>query len=102
MLQEVTFFVLKNDGLVLLSFTTTPVLGPIQPRTRMDYLPPRVSLITSSVDHPQKTRCQVAPHSSTTDSTVLQWKKVVPKQEVPKLVTSITHLVLVLTVEKTV
>ena len=82
-----TFFVAKNDGSVLLSCTTTLVLGLIQPRTSLDNLPPRASLITSSVDHPQKTRCQVAVHSSTTDSTVLP-QKVVPKQEVPKLVTS--------------
>ena len=87
-LQEVTFFVARNDGSVLLSCTTTLVLGLIQPRTRLDYLPPRARLITSSVDHQQKTRCQVAVHSSTTDSTVPLWKNVVPKQEVPKLVTS--------------
>ena len=69
-LQEVTFFVAKNDGSVLLSCTTTLALGLIQPRTRLDYLPPRASLITSTVDHPQKTRCQVAVHSSTTDSAI--------------------------------
>ena len=87
-LQEVTFFVAKNDGSVLLSCTTTLALGLIQPRTRLNYLPPRASLITSSVDHPKKTWCQIAVHSSTTDSTVPLWKNVVPKQEVPKLVTS--------------
>ena len=37
---------------------------------------------------PTETRCQVAVHSSTTDSTVPLWKKIVPKQEVPKLITS--------------
>ena len=29
-------------------------LGLIQPRSRLDYLPPRASLITSSADHPKK------------------------------------------------
>ena len=87
-LQEVTFFVARNDGSLLLSCTTTLLLGLVQPRTRLDYLPPRASLITSSVDHPKKTRCQVAVHSSTTDSAVPPWKNVVPKQEVPKLGTS--------------
>ena len=62
-LQEVTLFVAKNDGSVLPSYTTTLALGPIQPRTRLDYLPPRASLITSLMDHPQKTRCQVTVHS---------------------------------------
>ena len=50
-LQEVTFFVAENDGSVLLSCTTTFVLGLIAPTTRLDYLQPRASLITSSVDH---------------------------------------------------
>ena len=47
-LHEVTFLFARNDGSVLQSCTTTLV----QPRTRLDYLPPRTSLITSSVDHP--------------------------------------------------
>ena len=54
-LQEVTFSFAQNDGSVLLSCTTTSVLGLIQPHTRLDYLPPRASLVTSSVDHPKKT-----------------------------------------------
>ena len=87
-LQAVTFFVAKNVGSVLLLCTSTFVLGLIQPRTRLDYLPPRASLITSSVDHPKKTRCQVAVHSSTTDSVVSPGKNVVPKQNISKLVTS--------------
>ena len=78
-LQEVTFFVAENDGSVLLSSTTTLALGLIQLRTRLDYLPPRASLITSSVDHPKKTKCQVTVHSSRRDCTVPQWKNVVPK-----------------------
>ena len=54
----------------------------------LDYLPPRASLITNTVDHPQKTRCQVAVHSSTTDSAIPLWKEIVCKQEVPKLITN--------------
>ena len=55
-LQEVTFYVAKNDGSVLLSCTTALALGLIQPHTRLDYLPPRASFITSSLDHPRKTK----------------------------------------------
>ena len=55
-LQEVTFYVAKNDGSVLLSCTTILVLGLIQPHTRFDYLPPRGSFITSSLDHPKRTK----------------------------------------------
>ena len=45
-----------NNGSVLLSCKTTLLLGLIQPRSRLDYLPPRASLITSSADHPKKTK----------------------------------------------
>ena len=55
-LLETTFYVVMNDGSMLLSCKTTLLLGLIQPRSRLDYLPPRASLITSSVDHPKKTR----------------------------------------------
>ena len=77
-LQEVTFFVAENDGSVLLSCTTTLVLGLIQPRTRLDYLPQRASLITSTLDHPKKTRCPVTVHSSRKACTVSPYKNVVP------------------------
>ena len=53
-LMEETFYVAMNDGSVLLLHNTTLMLGLIQPRTRLDYLSPRASLITSSADHPKK------------------------------------------------
>ena len=62
-LQEVTFYVAQNDGSVLLSCTITLVLALIQLYARLDYLPPRASLITSSVDHPKKTK-RASVHSS--------------------------------------
>ena len=37
-------------------------LGLIQPGTRLDYLSPRASLITSHADHPKKTKSQVNIH----------------------------------------
>ena len=55
-LLETTFYVAMNDGSVLLSCKTTLLLGLIQPRARLDYLPSRASLITSSADHPKKTK----------------------------------------------
>ena len=45
-----------NDGSVLLSCKTTLLLGLIQPRSRLDYLPSRASLITSSAHHQKKTK----------------------------------------------
>ena len=55
-LLETTFYVAMNDGSVLLLCKTTLQLGLIQPRARLDYLLPRASLITSSADHPKKTK----------------------------------------------
>ena len=54
--MEVTFYVATNHGSALLSCKTTLMLGLIQPRTRLDYLPPRASIITNSAAHPKKTK----------------------------------------------
>ena len=62
-LQEVTFYVASNNGSVLLSCVTTLALGLIQPHTKLYYLPPRATLITSSAEHP-KTKSQVSVHAS--------------------------------------
>ena len=45
-LQEVTFYVASNNDSVLLSCTTTLALGLIQTSSRLDFLPPRASLIS--------------------------------------------------------
>ena len=76
-LQEVTFYVAQNDGSVLLSCTTTLAFGLIQPHTRLDYLPPRASLITSPLYQPKKTK-RVAIHS---------WRKVGSAQSTKQVVT---------------
>ena len=66
-LPEVTA---SNNGSVLLSCATMLALGLILPYTRLDYLPPRASLITSSADHPKKTKSQVNIYISKKESTV--------------------------------
>ena len=53
---ETTFYVANNDGSVLLSCNSILALDLIQPRSRLDYLPSRASLITSMQDHPEKTK----------------------------------------------
>ena len=56
-LAETIFYVATNDGSVLLSCKSTLVLDLIQPRSRLDYLPPpRASLIISTQDHPKRTK----------------------------------------------
>ena len=52
-LVETIFYVATNDGSVLLTCKSTLALDLIQPRSRLDYLPPRASLITSKQDHPR-------------------------------------------------
>ena len=44
---------------ILLSCNTLLALGLLKARPRLDYLPPRVSLITSNIDHPRKMKVQV-------------------------------------------
>ena len=64
-LVSVTFYVATNDGSVLLSCKTTLALHIIQPRSILVYLPPWASLITSTMDHPKKTRqASLKVHSS--------------------------------------
>ena len=55
-LIEVTFYVVLNDGSVPLSCKTTLLLGLIQPRPRLDYLPSKASLITSTAWSPQENK----------------------------------------------
>ena len=55
-LVPVTFYVANNEGSVLLSCKTTLALQLIQLQSRLDYLPPQASLITSTMDHPKKTK----------------------------------------------
>ena len=64
-LIPVTFYVATNDGSVLLSCKAILGLHLIQPRSRLDYLPPCASLIKSIMDHPKKTRQEsLKGHSS--------------------------------------
>ena len=90
-LQEVTYYVAQNDGSVFLSCTATLVLELIQHHTGLDYLPPRASLITSSVDHPKKTK-RVSVHSSRKEMSALSSKQAATmshqQQLVLKLVTN--------------
>ena len=85
-LQEVTFYVVSNNGSGLLSCVTTHALGLIQPHTRLAYLPPRASLITSSADHPKETKSQISVHVSRNESIVSTRSN--HKCMVPKLITS--------------
>ena len=55
-LIDTIFYGATNDGSVLLSCKSTLALDLIQPRSRLDYLPLRASLITSTQDHPEKTK----------------------------------------------
>ena len=48
-LVPVTFYVTTNDGSLLLSCKTTLALHLIQPRSKLDYLPPWASLMTNDM-----------------------------------------------------
>ena len=83
----------------MFSCKTTLALGLIQPRSRLDYLSPRASLITSPVDHPKKKRSvkvsvnwsrqEVATLNPQQDmSTQTPVSTSVKKQHVSKIITS--------------
>ena len=58
-MKEAIFYIASNEGSVLLFCNTSLALDLIHPRPRLDYLPLRASLITSSADHPRKTKAQL-------------------------------------------
>ena len=92
-LLETTFCVANNDGSMLLSCNSTIALDLIQLRSRLDYLPPRASLITSTPpDHPKKTK-QAHPSVHRSQQVATQSKYQVEttqtkKQQASKLITS--------------
>ena len=91
-LLETTFYVAMNNESMLLSCRTTLVLGLIQPRSRPDYLPPRASLITSSADHPKKTKevlhTQKKPVATQRKQQDVTAQMPAIKEKGPKLITS--------------
>ena len=54
--QAVTFYVSNDELGVLLSCQTKLTLGLVQVRSRLGYLPPRAPLVSSTQDHPSKTK----------------------------------------------
>ena len=55
-LMKAMFFVMKENGTILLSCRTTMELGLIKPHACLDYLPPKARLLTSTCDQPSKTK----------------------------------------------
>ena len=55
-LMKFMFFVAKENGSILLSCRTTMELRLIKPHARLDYLPPKARLLTSTCDQPSKTK----------------------------------------------
>ena len=69
----------SNNDSVLLLCVTILALGLIQPTNRLDSLPPRPSLITSSADHPKNSKSQINVHVSEKESEVSNHKSMVSK-----------------------
>ena len=95
-LIDVTFYIAINDGSMVLSCKTMVMSGLIQPRSRLNYLPSRASLITNSANYPKKTKStlhvekqQVSAQRSTQEVAIQMPRK---KYPVPKLVTSKDHI----------
>ena len=75
-----------------MSCKTILLLGLIQPRPRLDYLPPRASLLTISADHPKKTKAvlliQKQEVSTQTTKQEVAAQTLAAKRQVSKLITS--------------
>ena len=54
-------------------------LTRFMPHTRLNYLPPKSRLITSSADNPKKTKCQLTIHISKIEYTASNQPGTVPK-----------------------
>ena len=63
---KMTFHITSSKGSVLLSCSASLQLGLIQHRPRLNYLPPRASLITSKEDHPRSAKMQMQVQETTT------------------------------------
>ena len=89
-LTETIFYIASNEGNILLSCNTSLTLGLIHSRPRLDYLPPRASLITSNADRPRKTKAQIQIQKQeiTMQTTNQQQGAQVTTTTAPKLVTS--------------
>ena len=91
-MKEAIFYITSNEGSVLLSCNTSLALDHIHPRSRLNYLPPRVSLITSSADQPRKTKVQlqIQKQEITAQTTNQQQDTqiTITTQTVPKFITS--------------
>ena len=77
---------------MLLSCNSTLDFDLIQPRSRLNYLPPRASLITRTQDHPKKSR-QTQPYVHRLQQVATQSNQQVEtnqneKQQINKLITS--------------
>ena len=57
-LIQVIFFMVKENGSILLSCRTTMALGLLKPCARLNYMPLRASLLTSTCNHPNTTNPQ--------------------------------------------
>ena len=76
-LMKVMFFVVKENGSILLSCRTTMELGLIKPHARLDYLLPKARLLTSTCDQPSKTKIY-RPTIHCTKETTTPIKRAVP------------------------
>ena len=93
---EMTFHIASCKGSVLLSCNTLLQLGLIHHRPRLNYLPPRASLITSKEDHPKsaKMHMQIQSQRLIVDKERQHHKSQPDALKPPKLITTyeqITH-----------
>ena len=78
---KVDFYIAKEEGSVLLSRETVFQLQLLNVKSRLEYLPPRAMLISSTADHPKR-----EVHAQSTTSVLLSSYSTVPQENTPRRV----------------
>ena len=78
---KVDFYIAKEEGSVLLSWETIFQLQLLDVKPRLEYLPPRVTLISSAADHPKR-----EVHTQSTTSILPTSTSTVPQENTPRTV----------------
>ena len=78
---KVEFYVAKEEGSVVLSQETVFQLQLLNVKPRLEYLPPRVTLMSSAADHPKR-----EIHAQSTTPVLPTSTPTVPQENIPRRV----------------
>ena len=80
---KIDFYIAKVEGSVLLSWETVFQLQLLDVKPRLEYLPPRATLISSAVDYPNKEMHAHSPQQPNSASVLPTSKSIIPQEDTP-------------------